>query len=584
MRKGMRGVLAVSFGLLASAVLTPVVSAAPASPPRSCSGLPPVLTHLPGGSQPRLSQDVVACGGTTGFAGAESHIVATTSGAVVFTPAVLPHDLLGTGAAPVPVGEDTQSNASPAGQAVTNDGGRSWKLVKPYGLTWNPTDHGDYADPVTGRLFFADYGPIPQAPALGPEQEGPAHLMWSPDDGSTWHHSAIDTVFLPENPRFTSALAPAGGARPTGYPNVVYFCANSNVGFTSPVIASRSCFASLDGGTTWVDKGIVLRGAPPAHPECGGSGEDYSAIDGSYPQPASDGSLYLMVACGGTTYLARSTDEAATFPVLHRPGGAPVALPLPATGPGLNLGLSDLRIGAGDVLYLVDQEVLAARTTLLLRVSRDFGRSWSRPVDLLAPRVAQVLHWSMAVRGDQLAVAYLGHRAGATSWDGWITSVRGVATTLARGGVPRLLSGQVNDPSRPLLFGDNVQGGGTLQLPGPLNNQVPFPPPFDIQVFGNDFIGAAITPGGAPWGSFTQDCGSSPSAAGCVAQKGQTRGYAGHLEPLLQPLRRVAPPVAQPAARLGSDRQLPATGSTPLLAGLGLLVLLGALVVRKAVC
>jgi hypothetical protein len=576
--RSVRGVLAVAAVLASAAAVTTAGPVAVASPPPSCSGLPPVVTHLPGGAASAVSTDRVACGGTTGFAGAESHLVATKTGDVFFTPAVLPHDFLGTGTAPVPVGGDTQSNASPAGQAVTRDNGRSWQLVQPLGITWNPTDHGDYADPVTGRVFFADYGPIPLAPQLGAEQEGPAHLMWSADDGHSWHHSAIDSVFLPENPRFTSGVAPAGGAKPTGYPNVVYFCANSNVGFVSPVIGSRRCWASLDGGSTWTEKSTILRGATPVHPECGGAGEDYSAIDGSYPQAASDGSLYLMVSCGGSTYLARSTDEAASFPVLHRANGAAVTLPLPATGPGLNLGLSDLRIGAGDVFYLVDVETKESRATLVLRTSRDLGRTWSRPVELLAPKVAEVHHWSMAVQGDQVAVAYLGHRAGVTTWDGWITSVRGAAATLARGGTPRLTSGQVNDPKRPLLYGDEVQGGGTFQLPGPLNNQVPFPPPFDIQVFGNDFIGAAITPAGAPWASFTQDCGPTPSSAGCVAQKGQTRGYAGHLEAASLPARsvQVPPPAARPA-----PRQLPATGAAPLVGALGVLVLLGALVVRR---
>jgi hypothetical protein len=253
-----------------------------------------------------------------------------------------------------------------------------------------------------------------------------------------------------------------------------------------------------------------------------------------------------------------------------------VTLPLPATGPGLNLGLSDLRIGAGDVMYLVDVETLESRITLMLRVSRDFGRTWSRPVDLLAPGLAQVHHWAMDVRGDQVAVAYLGHKAGVTTWDGWITTVRGAAATLARGGSPRLTSAQVNDPKRPLLFGDEVQGGGTFQLPGPLNNQVPFPPPFDIQVFGNDFIGAAITPSGSAWGSFTQDCGPTPDSAGCIAQDGQTRGYAGHLEVAAA---AVAPPVVVPPAPTPPGRQLPATGGgAPLLA---LVVLAGLVLVRR---
>jgi hypothetical protein len=174
-------------------------------------------------------------------------------------------------------------------------------------------------------------------------------------------------------------------------------------------------------------------------------------------------------------------------------------------------------------------------------------------------------------------VAYLGHKAGVVTWDGWITTVHGAAASLARGALPRLSSGQVNDSKRPLLYADQVKGGGTFQLPGPLGNQAPFPPPFDIQEFGNDFIGAVIDPGGRAWGSYTQDCGPTPSSAGCVAQKGQTRGYAGHLEAAVVSFRPVlSPPRAQPA-----PQQLPATGAAPWLAALAGLVLLSALGVRK---
>jgi hypothetical protein len=231
-------------------------------------------------------------------------------------------------------------------------------------------------------------------------------------------------------------------------------------------------------------------------------------------------------------------------------------------------------------MYLVDVETLESRVTLMLRVSRDFGRTWSRPVDLLAPGLAQVHHWAMDVRGDQVAVAYLGHKAGVATWDGWITTVRGAAATLARGGSPRLTSAQVNDPKRPLLFGDEVQGGGTFQLPGPLNNQVPFPPPFDIQVFGNDFIGAVITPAGQAWGSFTRDCGPSPQDPECVAAKGHTSGYAGHLEAAAVLAER--PVVVRPAPPAAAPGQLPATGAAPWLAALGVLALLATAGVRRA--
>src|SRR5207237_183594 len=80
---------------------------------------------------------------------------------------------------------------------------------------------GAYVGPGAGRASSAGYGPIPLAPGVGPEQEGPAHLSWSPDDGKTWHRTAIDTVFLPENPRYASAKAPPGQPKPVGYPNVV---------------------------------------------------------------------------------------------------------------------------------------------------------------------------------------------------------------------------------------------------------------------------------------------------------------------------------------------------------------------------
>ena len=88
-------------------------------------------------------------------------------------------------------------------------------------------------------------------------------------------------------------------------------------------------------------------------------------------------------------------------------------------------------------------------------------------------------------------------------------------------------SGQLNRPGDPLLFGDSVEGSGYLALPGGVN--VPYPPPFNNQMFGNDFIGVAIAPDGTPWGSFTQDCGTSPDDASCKKQNDQTRGFAGHL-------------------------------------------------------
>ena len=217
-----------------------------------------------------------------------------------------------------------------------------------------------------------------------------------------------------------------GGVRPAGYPRVVYFCANTNVGFTSPAILGRVCFRSLDGGTTWTRASQLFASLLPKHAECGTSGESFSAVDGYYPEPASDGSLYVLVACGGKTYLARSNDEEATFPVVHTAGG-PVVLPADVPIDSITRALGSgpqLRIGTDDVFYLVYPQLTgSAITKLVVRASGDHGVTWSGPSDLTAPGVTRVLRWSAAQRGDGLlAVGYLGQRAGQTTWDAYVTT------------------------------------------------------------------------------------------------------------------------------------------------------------------
>lgn len=480
-----------------------------------------VVTHHSGGRDAHRSARVLACGVTTGYPGAESHIVVRNDGSVIYTPAVLPSGLLGTGTAPVDENNHTQSNMSPAALAVTRDDGAHWRVVKPYGVTWNPTDHSEYVDPVTGRTFYEDYGPIPLAPSLGPQQEGPAHVNWS-DDLRHWHHTVISGLTLPENPRFASGVVPRGGARPQHYPTVLYFCANTNVGFVAPVIAGRVCFRSLDGGTSWQRGALLFTGSAPQHPECGGSGENFSAIDGYYPQPAPDGRLFVMVACGGKTYLARSSDEAQTFPIVHAQG-RPVTLPVPKSGVSIG-GTPELRITSNGTFVLAYQQ----GAHLLVRLSRTKGVTWTKPIDATAPGVVAINQWAFAQRGSgDLAFAYLGHRKGQQTWDAYLTATHDLGAGLHAGPGPLFVSGRLNPAHRPLLYGSSVQGSGYLQGPG--GTAVPFPPPFNNQMMGNDFIGATIAPDGTPWGSFTQDCGPSSDSAGCRRRHDQTRGFAGRL-------------------------------------------------------
>jgi hypothetical protein len=486
--------------------------------PVGCDGRA-ALVHQAGAGHPGVQQ-AWACSTSTGYATAESHISVLPDGTVVMTPAVLPQGTLGIGQVPGSV-LPAQSNASPAALAVSRDRGAHWSLVKPSGTTWNPTDHGDYVDPVTGRWFFESYGPIPLFAPFGADQEGPSHLEVSADHGRTWAHSVLRDTQVTENAQFTAAPPPRGGDVPVGYPRVTYFCANISIGFTSPLITQRSCYRSLD-GTTFAARAVLLRSSVPVHPECLPYGESLSAMDGHYPQPGPGGALYLMVSCGPHTFLAKSTDEALTFPVLHD-GEGPRSVPVPPA-PTPDFNTSALRVLADGTLVVV----LADGGRLTVLVSGDEGRHWTRPVDVTAPGVTTAATWAVAARGHALALSYLGQHPGDGRYFGYVALLPD-ARTLLHGGTT-VLSGQV--AKGPLLYGSGLvgpapKGAGTIPVaPGV---DAPFPPPFDIQLFGNDFIGVTIGPDGTPWGSFTQDCGPAPSAPACRANGGQTRGLVGRL-------------------------------------------------------
>jgi hypothetical protein len=524
----------IALGLFAAAAALAPARASTAPKARSLGpGCDPVrlaVAHHTGGAvlSPQPLGGPVACSVGTGFPGAESHLLVTEQGTVVYTPAVLPSGTLGTGEGPA-VDPHQQGNANPAGLAVSSDGGAHWSLVRPYGLTWNPTDHADFLDRRTGRIFFEDYGPIPLAPSLGALQEGPAHIM-STDDRVSWHHAAIAGLVLPENPRFTAAIAPAGQPRPLHYADVTYFCANTNVGFTTPAIQARLCYKSLDGGLSWLQTTVLLSALLPVHAQCGASGEQFSAIDGYYPEPTSDGALYTLVACGGTTFLARSQDEASTFPIVRNLSG--LGLPtdsIVAMGSG-----PQLRVDPTDHFYLMYPRLVGGNVTrLMLRTSSDRGATWSKPVDLTAPGVADISRWAVAVRGTgQLVLSYLGQRAGQQTWDAYLTE-----TTDALAGSPLLWSAPTN--RQPVMYGNEMAGAGYIVGQGQIN--VPYPFPLGIQPLagavsaGNDFIGAAVGPDGSAWGSFDSDCGPSPDAPGCQATGDQTRGLVGRLAWPLQP-------------------------------------------------
>jgi hypothetical protein len=400
----------------------------------------------------------------TGFLTGETHLRVAPDGTVVQQPAQTVPGVVGTGFVPGAPGPKPQTQVTPAGFAISRDGGRRFERVLPSGIEWVASDGAIHIDSVTGRLYYYALSPstVPQAGGVAVTDQVPAgyaHLVTSGDDGRTWSHTQAPGYVESENPRFTSGPTPRGGDTPVAGERVAYWCGNTALF----VYGQRDCYRTLDGGQTWQYRSTFLRRGMPVHSECGSTEETFDAGDGDYPQAGPDGSLWSLVHCGAATFLARSTDEAASFPVVR---------PVPA--------FEELRVDARGTMYGVDHD--GAR--LLLRVSRDSGRTWSAPVDLVAPRLrgAEVGQWALALRGPgQLAVAYLTARAGG-GWNGSVTMTRNAAARR-----PVFTTSTVHDGKRPLVTSP--------------------------QQAKDDYIDLDVAPDGSAWASFYADCGSEPACA-----------------------------------------------------------------------
>jgi hypothetical protein len=463
--------------VLALALLTATIGLAPTArsakptviPPGCDEARPAAAFHSDG--SPATATPPVACSNYTGYGAQEPHIVVAPDGDVFEQPAR------------VPTGKPMQQQGGIAwGHAA--DGGGAWELLLPEGHTFQTNDNSIQVDPETGRLFLSiptgyptrTTDPLGVGQLLAP---GEAEILTSTPAGhyADWKATTMTGLVGIENPRFTTGPAPAGQPEPVAGERMTYWCTNTNPAGASPPILGRVCYRSLDGGASWQQGALLFTVGVPQHPECGANGEKFAAIDGNYPYAGPDGRLWTMVQCGTTTFLARSDDEAATFPVLHRQDGSPVTIPFTSTS-----GSREMRIDASGNLYAMERDGSA----LLLRISRDGGLTWTPPLNLTAPsaRNAAVGQWQMAVRGTgKLAVSYLAANP-AGGQDGYIT-----VTDDALAADPTFFGSTVNDPATPLVTST-----------GP----------------GDDFIDLDLAADGTPWAAFYADC--SDAAEFCRPQ------------------------------------------------------------------
>lgn len=476
MGKSRRGVVLVVGAVLV--VLSTALSAPSAGSAvgRGCAvSRVPVVYHSDGGGA-GVAGDLVTCARHTGFGGAESHLRVAPNGDVVQEPGMLPLGL---------------PSYMQSGLAVTRDHGGSWSLVQPAGTTFQPQDNALYIDRRSGRLYLV------LSSGLGVDIAGETELLSSPASPAGYVHWSVTPLhgFVgSENSRFASAPAPAGQRGSSSGENVGYWCGNQNAGLVSPAILDRTCFRSFDGGASWQRASIPFANDVPQYPECGQDAAGYNAGDGSYPQGAADGSLWVLVECGGTTYLARSTDEATSFPILHKAqGGAPLTIPFAPAPASVPLEESvagvgphhELRVDSLGNLYAFELKGSA----VLLRISRNHGLSWSAPLNMTAPsaRHASIYQWQVAVgAAGQVALAYLATRQG-VGWDGYITITGDVLRS-----DPVFYGSMINAANAPM-----VSAGGA----------------------GDDFIDVDIAPDGSAWAAFYADCPADGSDAFCAKSK-----------------------------------------------------------------
>ena len=434
--------LARPVTLAALAVLAGSGAAAPAAPAAGlrsgCDRSRPALAYRPGRGalSPQPPARLVPCLDVIAQRTSESAMIAVApSGRLLYAPLV-------ENSYPAPL-----DDRGPALVAASDDGGANWQALDSGG-TNHILDVPPWMsmDPQTHRVWFATVLP----PLCG------ADVSWSDDYGRTWTDNPVVGCPGMGSMRILEGPAPVGEAKPTGsYPHAVYYCAN--LSDLSP--SNLRCYRSLDGGHTFAFTGSFAD--PPAQPNCN---TEHPARPGAV---GPDGYLYFPVYECGALSMAISRDEGASWHYV------PVA----------NTNVQDLYISsvatdqAGNV-YLAwiagtgaggstgpsapgppSTEGILGAGLPVLSVSRDHGRSWSRPVVVGPLGLKDGRHIAIVAQATgKLAISLLANTDGSPNLDGYLLET---ADALAPDAV--WVAAPVNDPATPLIsasdsetFGDRL--------------------------------------------------------------------------------------------------------------------------------
>jgi hypothetical protein len=289
-----------------------------------------------------------------------------------------------------------------------------------------------YREELTGRLFYMLY--------FG----GGLTISWTDDDGATWSLPAQVRVTEPggitDYPRIWTSRPVGAQTTPAGARFYVHLCYNA--------LYRTSCQRSIDGGSTFVP-------SPPPYPEAVARyavDTCWSFHTGWAISSPVDGTIYMPKPFCGALEVASSRDNGLTWTRTVVPGAARPE------------GLEETRLAMdakGNLYYLwMDAKDYSGGETVMLSVSRDKGRHWSRSVDVGAPGITATKLPSI-VAGDEgrIALSYVG----TTTPGGWKASAQAkersrwdayVAVSLnALSSRPVFATALVNPPHDPLRRG-----------------------------------------------------------------------------------------------------------------------------------
>lgn len=469
----------------AAVLLAALVGASPASATglrTGCDRARPATAYRSGQRRvvPQPARRPIPClAVVSGRAGESAMVAVTRSGRVLYAPRVE-----NTYAAPA-------DDRGPARVVASDDGGKHWQALDSGG-----SDHildvppWMSRDPQTGRIWFATVLP----PLCG------AEVSWSDDDGRNWQTNPAVGCPGMGSMRILEGPPPAGAPKPSGYPHVVYYCANA-----SDLSASNLwCYRSLDGGHSFAFTGSFAD--PPPRQGCN---TQHPARPGAV---GPNGYLYFPIYQCGRLSIAVSRDEGATWQL------TPVA-----TTNVQDLYISSVATDRAGTVYLAwiagtgagggatpgagpntGAEGILGQGLPLLSYSRDAGAHWSAPTVVAPPGLRNGRHIAIAAAGPGVvAISLLANRDGSANLDGYLLESH---RATSRQGI--WWGASLNDPRTPLISTN------------------------DSETFGDRLFNFADywAPSGQPWAAF--------HCAKTAACPGQRIGVVGRLAPAPRPHHR----------------------------------------------